>query len=51
MFNAWFANPYHRNLFLPPYMNELFELLDEELLIGEKPQDSFRRYVGGIWLR
>ena len=38
MLKSWFANPHHRFHIFHPAVNELFEKLDEELLIGEKPE-------------
>jgi len=35
MIDAWLSHPWHRGLVLPPPMNELFCLLDKELIIGD----------------
>jgi len=41
MLNSWFSNPYHRLTIHHPSISKLFCKLDEELLIGVKPQNYF----------
>ncbi len=49
MLRSWFANPNHRNMIMHPVVNDLFLMLDEELLIGEKPESFWEDHpLSGI---
>jgi len=41
MLNSWLSNPHHKLTIIHPFISNLFCKLDEELLIGIRPQNHF----------